>query len=216
MSRSQKSGLSPIRTLSPSDSESHMAQYKAERLSRRHLRSLLASAQAGDAEAREQIFLFLHTRFLALAKLRVMEEDAREIVQETLIVVDQHLSRFETVEHMIAFTDGVLRNKIGNFYRTRDRRGQHWVEWDKAPEPVYYMDGELEAKELERILLAAIDEVGKRSAACRAILLGLYEGATAEELCARLGFTKARMDEHLFRCRRTLRRILRRRYKLRV
>jgi len=192
------------------------AEKENEVHSEEELTCLLAAAQQGQREARERIFFLLHTRFLALAKLRVRGQDAEDIVQETLMVVERHLSEIGTVEALLAFTNQVMRNKIGNFYRREERRKSYHVTREGAVNPVYRMDEELNAADLERILRKAIDQVGERSPRCRAILLGLLEGLSVDEVCQQVGIKRTRIDDWIHRCRKELRRILSEVYRLRV
>jgi RNA polymerase sigma factor (sigma-70 family) len=173
------------------------------------LASLLARARQGQPEAKEELFFFLRPRFLALAKYRITEEqDAEDIVQETLMVVDEHLVELGTVEHLLAFTGQVMRNKIGNFYQKTDRRSRYQAAWGEASDLAYYIDEELDAAELERVILKAIDQLSEKSPICRAILLGLRDGLSPTDLSQQLRLTRSQIDDRVFRCRQTLRRIL--------
>ena len=132
------------------------------------------------------------------------------------MVVDNHFSEFKTVEGLLAFTNEVMRNKIGNFYRKRDRRKRYHAEWGTVPEGAYYLDRELNAVELDQIIRNAIDQLGEKSSICRVILLGLREGLSAGELSFSLQLTRAQIDDRVFRCRRALRRLLLENFGLRV
>jgi RNA polymerase sigma factor (sigma-70 family) len=173
--------------------------------SEQELVDLFTQAQQGDKEAREQIFFFLRGRFLAVAKHRLLEADAEDVVQETLMVVHDSFSELRTVENLMAYTMGVLRNKIGNAYRKRERRRRHQANVDDVPEPVYVMDDEFNAAELARLISQA---VVKANPNCRAILLGLHEGFSVDEMSRWFRIPRSKMDKRIFRCRRTLRRIL--------
>ena len=134
------------------------------------------------------------------------------------MVVERHFLELQTVEELLAFTDKVMRNKIGGFYLKRDRRKRYQVDWEeaKAAEPSYYMDGKFEAAELARIAWDAIDQLGPTSESCRAMLLGLSEGMSLSELSDWLQLPRGRIDERLHRCRRRLRKILYEQYGLRL
>jgi RNA polymerase sigma factor (sigma-70 family) len=203
----------PVHEVEPPVAPKGWQGYSLQRLT-----PLLADAQAGQWQAREEIFFFLHARFLTLAKLRLVGEDAEDVVQETLIVVERHFLEFQTVEDLLAFTDGVMRNKIGGFYRKRDRRNQYHVDWEEATaiEPSYYMDGQIEAAELVRIIWEAIDHLGRMSETCRTLLMGFSEGLSLKELGDWLHLPRGRIDERLFRCRKALRKFLYEQYGLRV
>ena len=176
----------------------------------------LTQARQGQREAREEIFYFLRARFLSLAKLRVLEEDAQEVVQETMIVVEKHLSEFETVENLLAFTNAVMRNKIGNFYQKRDRRKVYEAQENNIPDPIYYMDGELEAAELERLVWKAVDQLCQKNPRCREILVGLCQGLSASDLSEKFQVSRSNIDSRVFRCRQALRKILKENYDLEV
>ncbi len=178
----------------------------------KRLAEVLTCVHGGDHDAREEILKFLQARFLKLAKLRVMGEDAKDIVQETLMVVDHHLQEIATVEGLLAYTNEVMRNKIGNHYRRRDLRRRYIVTSDHVPEPEYDMTEELETAELYRLMHKAIDELGEVRPRCRELFLGLINGLSISDLCERLQMPRSKVDEWLFRCRQALRRILQKRH----
>jgi len=179
------------------------------------LDGMVVQAQQGDQELREEIFSFLHVRFLVLAKHR-LTEGAEDVVQETLMVVYKHFSELETLGKLLAFGNQVLRNKIGNVYQKRRTIKGLKVEMREIAEPRYYINGELDAVELNRIIRQSIDKVGEKHPYCRAILLGLYEGLSASEISIRLGISKSQLKVRTFRCRQALREVLLREYRLQV
>jgi RNA polymerase sigma factor (sigma-70 family) len=142
-----------------------------------------------------------------------MEEDAKDVVQETLIVVHQRFSELKTVDDLVAFTFGVLRNKIGNVYRKRERRKRYEAELEEVPEPVYCLDDQFEAAQLDRVIVQAIM---KTKPGCQAILMGLHEGFSVGDLSHRFHIPRARMDKQVFHCRQALQRILLEDYRLQV
>lgn len=175
---------------------------------RKRLEHLLALAHQGDQQARDEVFLFLRTRFLVLAKLRVGDDDAEDVLQDAMMIVDRRFAELATAEHLLAFTDGVMRNKIGNFYLMRDSRRRYMVSQPEGGDPTYSIDDELAAAELEDVLRAAIDRLGGDRPRCRALLLGLCEGLSMEDLSRRVGIPRSHIDDWAFRCRQALRRIL--------
>lgn len=182
------------------------------RLSSSELNSFFVGAQRGHEESREMVFAFLRSRLLVLARYRVPEA-AEDVVQDALIVVHNRFSEFTTIEGLFAFTNQVLRNKIGNVYQGRDR--QKHVELKEA-EPRYRIDGELQAAELERIVQESINKLGETNPGCRVILSYLYQGLDPEEISSRLGIGKSRLKVRTFRCRLALRDLLKREYRLEV
>jgi RNA polymerase sigma factor (sigma-70 family) len=175
----------------------------------------LARAKQGDAEAVDQLFDFLQSRLLVIARYRVPEL-AEDLVQETLVIVHNRLSEFESLEGLLAFTNQVLRNKIGNIYQERGRRKQHQVELEENLPLQFNIDGEFYAVELDQIVRECIDRLGERHPNCRAILSSLYNGFNPAEISERLGMSKSSLKVRVFRCRKALRKILSDEYRLEV
>jgi RNA polymerase sigma factor (sigma-70 family) len=171
------------------------------------LKTKFSLALEGDEESREEVFAFLRSRYVALARRRVPDV-AEDAVQDTLAVVHERFSRIGTLEQLIAFTNTVLRNKIGNLYQSRGRTIKR-VELDNAQEEVaYHMDGDIEGGEFEVILRRCIDKLGETRTICQKILSCLYQGMDAGEICDTLGITRSRLKVRTFRCRRALKEIL--------
>jgi RNA polymerase sigma-70 factor (ECF subfamily) len=183
------------------------------------LERVLALAQQGDHESLDEIFFFLRVRFLALSRSRLAEEGAEEaedIIQQTLMVVYDHFSQLDNLRKLLAFSNKVLRNKIGNVYQKRSRDRHRELDLKDEAEPRYYIDGELDAAELNQILREAIDNLAERYPRCYAILLGLYEGLSTDEIGIRLQISKSKLKVQTFRCRQTLRTLLAKEYGWRV
>ena len=175
----------------------------------------LARAKNGHAEAIDQLFDFLRSRLLVIARYRV-QESAEDLVQETLVIVHNRLPEFENPEGLLAFTNQVLRNKIGNIYQERDRRKLRQVELGENLPLQYNIDGELHAVELDRIIRECIDRLGQRHPNCRAILSSLYDGFNPAEISENLGISKSSLKVRVFRCRKALRKILSDEYRMQV
>lgn len=182
------------------------------RFSLQEFDTLLARARGGDEYALDRVFGFLRARLLVLARQRV-RESAEDTVQETLLVVHNRFSEFNAVESLLAFTNQVLRNKIGNVYQRRSRR-KHVELQDN--ELRYDIDNELDALELERIIRDSIAKLGITSPVCKAILSSLYNGLEPDEISHLLGIPKGRLKVRTFRCRVALRDILTQEYRLQL
>jgi RNA polymerase sigma factor (sigma-70 family) len=170
-----------------------------------NLAQLLARAQQGESQARDEIFALLRRSILAIAKARLTKEDAEDTVQETLMVVHDRFFEFKTLQELEAFARGVLRNKIGNFYRKSPWRQQYQASMEEASEPAYSIDGELDAVELDRVLYQAIRQLKPE---CRTILLELREGFSVSESNGRRPHSGAQRARPVFGCRQALRRVL--------
>jgi len=193
------------------------------RVRRQRLEAALARAARGSPEAREEVFSLLAPRLLALAKQRVGEE-AEDVVQETLIIVNGQLPTLAAAPHpaphaapyaapyaaerLLTFAHTVLRNKIGNLYRKRDRREPHHVALEAVQEPGMAMDEVLEARELARLLARGIARLAETRPLCGQLFEGLRRGRELQALAAGLNLSRPRLDDHLYRCRKALRRLL--------
>lgn len=189
-----------------------MLNVRIKRLSPSELKGFFVDAQQGKEESRELVYAFLRSRLLALARYRVPEA-AEDVVQDALIVVHNHFSEFTTLEGLFAFTNQVLRNKIGNVYQ--GRRRQKYVGLEEA-ESGYHINSELQGVELERIVQESIHKLGESRPGCMEILSFLYQGLDPAEISTRLGIAKSRLKVRTFRCRLALRDILKREYRLEV
>lgn len=185
------------------------------RLTWEELGAVLIEAQKGHEEATEQIFAFLRTRLLAIARYRVPEV-AEDTVQETLVIVHNRLPEFEALEGLLAFANQVLRNKIGNIYQGRERQKNKQLDMEGVAEPQYQINDDLQAVELDRILRNSIHKLGEKRPTCKAILSCLYDGFDTSEISVTLGIPKSRLKVSTFRCREALREILVQEYGMQV
>jgi RNA polymerase sigma factor (sigma-70 family) len=167
----------------------------------------LSEANQGQEESRDRIYGFLRNRLLSLARYRV-QEGAEDLVQETLVVVHNHLAELASLDGLLAFTNQVLRNKIGNIYQGRARRRQREGQLQEYVEPGYRINDDLEANELEGILKRSIDKLRQTRPTCHAILSHLYNGFDVAEISDRLGIPKSKLKVRTFRCRQALRDLL--------
>lgn len=175
-------------------------------LAEERLTALIAQAQAGQLAAWNEIFLFLHARISALAKHRI-EKDYEDVVQETLMVVYEHLSELMNAEQLLKFATEVLRNKIGNTYQKRDRRNRYGVA-ERKSQVLYNPSELLDLQEALDVLSKALNRLGHLRPRCRDLLLELANGASIDELCEGFDIPRNRIHYQIFRCRRALRSIL--------
>ena len=168
------------------------------------LEELLRQARTGHKESTERLFAFLRSRLLGLARYRVSEL-AEDMVHETIIIVHKHFTESETLEGLIAFANQVLRNKIGNLYQRRYRKGHVQLEDDETG---YTIDRELEGRELEQILQVSIERLSARHPDCGEILSCLYNGFEPDEISVKMGIPKSRLKVRTFRCRAALRQLI--------
>jgi DNA-directed RNA polymerase specialized sigma24 family protein len=87
------------------------------------LDGLCRSARAGDAGAETRLCSELRVRFLPIAKRRVREEDAEDLVQDALLVVHRKYRERAGSGGVLVWGLAILRNVIGNYYQARRREG---------------------------------------------------------------------------------------------
>jgi RNA polymerase sigma factor (sigma-70 family) len=187
-----------------------MLNWPRRRLSLDGLESALERAHQGHDDSKEVVFAFLRSRLMVLARYRV-SDIAEDLVQESLVVIHCRFFELTGLEKLLAFANQVLRNKIGNAYQARSRQKQVGVDDGELP---YFIDGELEAEELDRIVSNSIERLGESRPTCRAILRCLYHGLNPEEISESLGISKSNLKVRTFRCREALRDLLHREYRL--
>ena|ERR1044071_12985 len=164
----------------------------------------LRLALAGNDGAKEEVFAFLRKRFLSLARYR-LPEAAEDVVHDALVVVHRRFAEFDSVDGLVAFTNQVLRNKIGNAYQLRYRRDREAL---GDLEPGYCIAEELEGEELDRIMCDAIERLRAKFPGCAEILSCLLNGLEPTEISAKLSIPKSRLKVRTFRCREALRQLL--------
>jgi RNA polymerase sigma factor (sigma-70 family) len=172
----------------------------------------VAEAQMGSAQALDDVFRFLRTRLLMTAKHR-LPEAAEDVVQDSLIVVHKHFSEIGNLEGLVAFCNRVLRNKIGNAYKSHERRSKR-LGLEEISRADHSVTDDLEGAEMDRILREAIEKLGGRRPDCKAIFLYLYDGFSATEISDRVSVSKAVLKARTWRCRAALRDVLMSEYNL--
>ena len=84
------------------------------------MNQLLDRARQGDKAAERQLFEFLLLRFRAFAKLKLNEDVADDIAHDACLTILEKVRSGFTPDDFDHWAHGVLRNKIGNYYRHRD------------------------------------------------------------------------------------------------
>jgi RNA polymerase sigma factor (sigma-70 family) len=165
---------------------------------------LLEQARAGDQSAEKQIFEDLYETFVAIAKLRVGEiEAAKDIAQEACTAI---LQKYKTESFTVSFQAwayGVLRMKIGNYYQkyqVKHKPARLDSEFGRVAGPsVEPADHELK--------LTLIDCMRKIAGVYRnyaRVLILVYHGFGADEICSRLKIKPGNMRVILSRGRSVL------------
>ena len=179
---------------------------------------LYYSLQRGDTEAFSEVLAPFRERILRLAKQRLGEQEAEDIVQETLSALWEKRRSVQDPDHLLPFLFQILRYKIGNVYlRTRRiREGQAAEEepGEGCRNPEEADPGRrFEARELQRILQQAIDRCGRENLLWGRVLQLLREERSRKEIQRDLGnISLTALDMRIHRARKRLREILKETY----
>jgi RNA polymerase sigma-70 factor (ECF subfamily) len=150
--------------------------------------SLAQRIRAGDRAAEEELFAAYYRGVLLIATARTRDpEMARDLAQETFIAVLKALREGSLREpgKLPAFIQGIARNLINNFLRTRARRSECELDDNdlEARDPVE----ELESAERQRLVRSEIDSC---NAVDRQILTwSLLEGRSLAEIATQLNMS---------------------------
>ena len=168
---------------------------------------------------REAWFASLRERFLSIARRRVPEDTAEDLVQEALRIIHEKAGFDPGADSVdgdppLAWCFQVLRNVIGNHYqkeRTRSRPEDEAKRTEAAspltlPTPLEA----LESREVDELLAGAIGEVEREGGPCGGYLRRLAAGVEPAALADQDGVAPAILYRRLYRCRKKLRTILHR------
>jgi RNA polymerase sigma factor (sigma-70 family) len=174
----------------------------AETASDARLNELRKCACGGDAAAEERLFQHLTARFQLFAQRKIGNVDeVNEIVQDALMTV---LGKYRTMEFETSFAGwahGVLHKKILGYYRAKTSRDRKVAPLDdRQDSPASYdLDPILESRLLE--CLKKVAAANRRHAR---ILNLHYLGYSVDEICRKLGLTRANFYSVLSRARSML------------
>jgi len=155
-----------------------------DRLARRWL--------AGDGAAESALFTSLRVRFLALAKRRVHEDHAEDVVQDALKIVHERYAAAGHERNILVWSLTVLRNVIGNHYQKRGREQERFSQVEdiqRLGETAAAPDAELVGSSFRQGVEVAITDLGERFPRCgtifQAFLSSLEHGGSPREVSTR-------------------------------
>jgi len=156
------------------------------------LDTLSERSLAGDRQAESALFEALRVRFLTIAKQRVQQDHAEDLVQDTLGIVFDRYGERKQGQGILVWGLTVLRNVIGNYYQARDRERDRLSFVDELPATAVQTGDALSdtvACETRDRLLDAIAALGKRFPRCGRIfgslLTSLARGGSPNEVSTR-------------------------------
>lgn len=131
---------------------------------------------------RNQILAALRERILAFATSRVARDQAEDLTQETLIVLQEKYAAVTDLTELVPLAFQVLRFKMLDAHRKAFRRGEYNQEpveelplADPGADPATQLD---QQQRVDR-LLAAITQLGER---CRELFKWKLEGKSFPEI----------------------------------
>ena len=136
--------------------------------------------------SRDEILARLRERIVAFAASRIQRDQAEDLTQEVLVVLEQKYAEVTALDELLPLSLRIMRFKLAGFRRKQERHGivddiSEMQLADSRPTP----ESQAEREELLRLLSQAIPKLGDR---CREIfrlkLLGRSFAEIGEELGA--------------------------------
>ena len=136
--------------------------------------------------SRDEILARLRERIVAFAASRIQRDQAEDLTQEVLVVLEQKYADVTALDELLPLSLRIMRFKLAGFRRKQERHGiaddvSEMQLADSRPTP----ESQAEREELLRLLSQAIPKLGDR---CREIfrlkLLGRSFAEIGEELGA--------------------------------
>ena len=141
----------------------------------------------GDREAEKKLFDGLRERFGLILQQKVgNEQDAEELIQESLMVIAQKYRAIEIRTSFTAWAYQVLENKLLYYYRTKKSRRDRFVSITDG-----IADGESSPSDptLKYRLLTCLKKINAVNPRFARLLNLHHQGYTVEDLCVRFGIT---------------------------
>lgn len=188
------------------------------------LDELWSRSRNGDRAAETRLFDNLRVRFLSLAKRRVQEDHAEDVVQDALRIVFDRYGECKQGPGILVWGLTVLRNVIGNYYQARRRERDRLSFTDETPETAADIPDVLDetvGRQTKDQLVEAIARLAERFPRCGHIFSGLLSslerGGSPNQVSSRAlemvqrqhpGLTRGGFYTALHRCRGHLRALL--------
>jgi RNA polymerase sigma-70 factor (ECF subfamily) len=172
--------------------------------------AVLTRARQGDSDAfRELVERHAKSAFRLAFRITGNEQDAEDVVQESLLKAYRHLGRFETRADFGTWLYRIVANCAVDMIRSRQARQKHaWTEAfdvstatrasaQPGPERL------AESSEVQRRVSAALDALSPLERA--AFALRHYDGRSIDEICRTLNLGSSAAKQAIFRAVRKLR-----------
>jgi RNA polymerase sigma-70 factor (ECF subfamily) len=154
---------------------------------------------------REQTILLLRERIVAFAASRMQKDDAEDLAQEVLVLLEQKYADVQRIEDLLPLSFQILRYKMAGWRRKRARRGENNA---ASIDDIALADSHadhalaLERRQLQERLFAAIAQLDGR---CRELFRLKLDGHSFGEIQSALGAASINtVYTWDFRCRKAL------------
>jgi RNA polymerase sigma-70 factor (ECF subfamily) len=171
--------------------------------------AVLAEAQEGSADAYRMLVESNSRRLFRLAfRITGNEQDAEDVVQETLLRAYKQLHRFEARASVATWLYRIAANCSLDLVRDRKRRQEsaatrmEYTETTDDPAP----DRLAISNQVQQCVTEAMDQLSHQERA--AFVLRHFEGQSIEEISAALGLSASSAKQSIFRAVQKLRRVL--------
>jgi RNA polymerase sigma factor (sigma-70 family) len=197
------------------NSKGEMPQVYANEEHTSTIEKLFINLQEDDFESFSKALSPIRRQIIKLAQQRLHDDDVEDVVQQTLSVFWEKRRSVQKPEYLMSCLFSILRNKVGDVYRRRDRQKKYLVGSNKQVDAVADPSGSnperlYEGKELERILKEAIEICAAENQLWGKVLQLLKDGRTRDEICRELGnIPIATVYSRIYRARQHLIKILR-------
>ncbi|HEY3043286.1 MAG TPA: RNA polymerase sigma factor [Vicinamibacterales bacterium] len=172
--------------------------------------AVLTRARQGDSEAfRTLVENHSRSAFRLAFRMTGNEQDAEDVVQESLLKAYRHLGRFETRADFGTWLYRIVANCAVDMIRSRQARQKHtWTEPFEPATSTHASDEPgpdrlAESSEVQRRVTAALDGLSPLERA--AFALRHYEGRSIDEICGTLGLGTSAAKHAIFRAVKKLR-----------
>jgi RNA polymerase sigma-70 factor (ECF subfamily) len=172
--------------------------------------AVLTRARRGDSEA-FRILVERHSRsaFRLAFRMTGNEQDAEDVVQESMLKAYRHLGRFETRADFGTWLYRIVSNCAVDVIRSRQARQKHTFTEPFEPSTATHASEQpgperlAESSEVQRRVAAALSGLSPLERA--AFALRHYEGRSIDEICRTLDLGTSAAKQAIFRAVKKLR-----------
>jgi len=180
---------------------------------------LVSKAKIGDMKAENELFSYLHARFLPIVQHRIysnskdyveLKKDVEDITQQAMETIFRKYQNENFISGFTPWAYKILRNKIGDYLTDKKRESNTIRTLEKHDTTDNnQLEKKILAEELEENIINAIKKLGADS---QSIILSLLKGYSVHNIADMLeNIPRGTLDSKIHRCREKLKKILKKR-----